>query len=510
MNKLGLHIIGGTSVALGRPTIVKLVNASPEYVRQVRAEVGPDCLIVVRWFEGVQALSSPEGNAADWVGRHRLDLLALSGDPNVVVEGYNEIPYELAVRFARFEVQRIRILHDLGLRAGVGSWSVGCPDVEAWCQYQPVLNIMGPQDVVCLHEYWADGDDLGNPWHVCRFALPGVWERLASLQIAVTECGRDAVEGQGQPGWQRTTDPQTYLAELRRYAEMLAQYPNVVGATVFQVGSSDSRWAPFEMTAIWPQVIAEYSAESPPVTAVPPAEESTHVTFDQYDGRCYTPDEYREYVAQSGVQVDRVIVHHTAIPTLDSWQGESTMLAMKRYYETFKGWTCGPHAFVAPEGIWVMAPLGTPNLGAGWVSKTDINVEIVGDYTDRLPSGDVLANAVSAVTTLLLAGGHGVEALSKHNDYASTQCPGNALTASWGWFVGLVQAEIVARTAPVRLPLPEDETASDPASLADKARWWHEEMARQIEAGNGDRARSILMSLIRLIYRLERALKEMA
>lgn len=111
------------------------------------------------------------------------------------------------------------------------------------------------------------------------------------------------------------------------------------------------------------------------------------------------------------------------------------------------------------------------------------------------------------MATLLQAGGHGIEALSKHNDYASTQCPGDALTASWGWFVGTVQEEIVARTAPARELLPEDETARDPATLADKARWWHEELAREIQAGNEQRARDILMSLIELMYRLERALK---
>ena len=43
MNRIGLHIIGGTSLALagaGRPRIAKLVDCSPEYKAQVRAEVG--------------------------------------------------------------------------------------------------------------------------------------------------------------------------------------------------------------------------------------------------------------------------------------------------------------------------------------------------------------------------------------------------------------------------------------------------------------------------------------
>ena len=58
MNKLGLHIIEGYSGQLGQPRLVKLVDASVAYAHQVRAEVGPNCLIIVRWFEPEQPLDS--------------------------------------------------------------------------------------------------------------------------------------------------------------------------------------------------------------------------------------------------------------------------------------------------------------------------------------------------------------------------------------------------------------------------------------------------------------------
>jgi murein DD-endopeptidase MepM/ murein hydrolase activator NlpD len=38
----------------------------------------------------------------------------------------------------------------------------------------------------------------------------------------------------------------------------LDAYPNVVGATVYQVGAIDPKWKPFDVTAIWPQVVSEY------------------------------------------------------------------------------------------------------------------------------------------------------------------------------------------------------------------------------------------------------------
>jgi hypothetical protein len=71
------------------------------------------------------------------------------------------------------------------------------------------------------------------------------------------------------------------------------------------------------------------------------------------------------------------------------------------------------------------------------------------------------------------------------------------------------------RSAPVGTgPLPEDETATDAATLADKVRWWMEEYARQLETGNTARALAILYSLIKLdgglLYRLERMLKGQA
>jgi hypothetical protein len=49
---LGLQIIRGTAVGLGRPRIVKLVDCDLEYKRQVRELVGPDCIIVARWTDG--------------------------------------------------------------------------------------------------------------------------------------------------------------------------------------------------------------------------------------------------------------------------------------------------------------------------------------------------------------------------------------------------------------------------------------------------------------------------
>jgi len=64
---------------------------------------------------------------------------------------------------------------------------------------------------------------------------------------------------------------------------------------------------------------------------------------------------------------------------------------------------------------------------------------------------------------------------------------------------------------PEKEHLPENETATDAPTLAEKVRWWVEEETRQREQGNLERANAIRYSLINrengLLYRLERVLK---
>jgi len=74
------------------------------------------------------------------------------------------------------------------------------------------------------------------------------------------------------------------------------------------------------------------------------------------------------------------------------------------------------------------------------------------------------------------------------------------------WTLGEWQRESTPQPiAPSRDALPEDETATDAATLKQKVRWWFEEYTRQVEAGNTERARAIRYSLISLMYRSENA-----
>jgi hypothetical protein len=270
-SKIGLHIVEGFSGPLcspggNPPAVVKVVDCSPAYIAQVRAQVGPYALIVVRWVEHYQPLDNPALRAAQWYGRHLPDLQALGRFKPLVVEGYNEIIDGQAADYCQFEIARMKALHGIGLNACIGNFSVGTPDLPVWQTYKPMLEDMQPGDVCGLHSYWIDRADLSNPWHVGRWRLV---PELAGKQLVITECGRDVVEGRGHAGWKGQCSAEAYLDELREYGRLLDQFDNILGATVFTGGRIYDQWKDFNVNEIWGQVVNEYTQVSPKPTPQP-------------------------------------------------------------------------------------------------------------------------------------------------------------------------------------------------------------------------------------------------
>jgi N-acetyl-anhydromuramyl-L-alanine amidase AmpD len=265
MNKTGLHIISGFSGALGQPRVVKLVEASVEYVRQVRQEVGPACIIVVRWHEPEQPLSDPVAAARAWFQRRQPAMKAMAeNDRNVAFEGYNEVGDGQAAAYAAFEVERLRLMHQAGLRAVVGNFSVGTPHESLWgTAYKPMLAAMGPGDFLGLHEYWQNTAELDNRWLCGRWTL---MPELKGVPIIITELGRES------GGWRASSNPAQYLAELEKYNAIMEASPNVLGGVVFTAGGQG--WDAYHPDEIWPQVVGKYTGApwtdpSHPQTQVP-------------------------------------------------------------------------------------------------------------------------------------------------------------------------------------------------------------------------------------------------
>ena len=238
----------------------------------------------------------------------------------------------------------------------------------------------------------------------------------------------------------------------------------------------------------------------------------------QIDGRCLSPREFEAHVAAmdfSSYKPNRIFLHHTWRPRVEDWNGAPTIAAMKAYYEGLRwtdalgrvheGWSAGPHLFVAPDGIWLFTPLNELGYHAGGANNTlSVGLEMVGDYDAVKPSGAVLENTRAALSILCSRLGISPDALLFHRDVSSKTCPGTAVTKEW--IIPLIKSW---QMPPEQLPLPEDEEGP-PELMADKIRWWVEELDRVTETGDHDRAREIRKSLIVLAYRHEFALKAKA
>jgi N-acetylmuramoyl-L-alanine amidase CwlA len=81
-----------------------------------------------------------------------------------------------------------------------------------------------------------------------------------------------------------------------------------------------------------------------------------------------------------------IVLHHTWLPTIDTWRGSRTLNGIVNYYKG-KGWTTGPHLFIAKgsrnpddDGIWQMTPLNVPGTHAAAYNRSHWGIEVVGNY----------------------------------------------------------------------------------------------------------------------------------
>lgn len=424
INKIGLHIINGTNLALGRPRVVKLVNVTAEYVRQVRAEVGPECLIVVRWVEDQQPLDDPVMAAHIWFGRHLRMMRELQPDANILWEGYNEIPDEQAEAYCHFEVTRLSSMHYEGLRSVVGNFSVGTPDLPVWETYRPMIEAMGPGDLLGLHEYWTDRADIANPYHCARWQLV---PQLKDVPIAITEAGRDYTSdtGRGQSGWKLTCNAEEYLADLHAYGALLDWWSQVKGTMVFQVGSISPEFQGFDAREVWPRVVAAYTTGQEARVSIP------------IDGRSMSIAEFEELCKGLYLgPVDVVYIHHTASEEAD-WHGLQTLRNWAVGWEK-QGWTGCPHCFVTSSNVLLGNPPWSDGIGVEGHNIHARHIEIVGM---EIPVGSARwDNAARVAAAILKRARLDFKALRYHAQDNQTECPGKTIIDNWGQF----QADVIA------------------------------------------------------------------
>jgi hypothetical protein len=471
--KCSPYIIGGTTAPLRRadakPTFVMMVDCSVAYHAQIRALMGLDVLIEMRWTEpnDYQPLDNPEQRADEWWARRRGAILAIPVSDRTIIAGYNEIGTEQAAAFCRFEIRRLQHLHNAGYDAAVGSWGVGHPDSPEYAIYAPLFAAMRGGDVLDFHEYASDFADIDNRWHIGRFTIPAIAANLGDWPIVVSEYGYDYTPdtNAGQPGWQHTTDVNGCLAMLRKGGQFYDAQPRVVGFAAFQMGSVDPKFYAFNMYGVWPQVVGEYAPAPPveevlvstPLILLPPIATGHRVSWP--------------YGAPVHYGIDWSCVVGTPI-----YAAIDGTAFCETQYQNGVMWGFGRY---------VRLEDGKGN----YVYTAHLSTFAV-NHMAYVHAGDLIGYSGNTGTST------GPHLHFEVRRGARVQAAAVDPTAMIAWPV---------EPEPEPEPLPNDEQGP-PAVLAQKARWGLEQMQREFEAGNLGRAWAIRLSLIELMYRVEREL----
>ncbi len=183
-SKLGLHVIRNNDaginefVRLGQPAVIKALD-NFGYVAEIKA-LSPRTIVVGRVNDDAQNyVGTPEEAARDYVNAHLDQYLA---NPAVDYwEGWNEPDPNLDKMpwYTRFEQERVRLLAQYGLRAAIGGFSTGVPELNEFMLFLPAIETaLQYRGILTLHEYSAPdmtylyGDPLpGYPTYPDRGSL---------------------------------------------------------------------------------------------------------------------------------------------------------------------------------------------------------------------------------------------------------------------------------------------------------------------------------------------------
>lgn len=200
-------------------------------------------------------------------------------------EGHNEPVWsdeEGMGWYAQLEVQRMRLMADLGLKCVIGNFAAGSPDLSLWPAFLPALEVARQyQAILGLHEYscpwmwWMTGayqldpnaDEGDEGWTTLRYRkiyrqhlIPN---GLGNVPLAITECGIDPLVNPKPPGveggtWKKLggfwaehdKEPDKndyYYRQLVWYDKELQKDNYVIGATIFTWGSFGPPWSDFDV-----------------------------------------------------------------------------------------------------------------------------------------------------------------------------------------------------------------------------------------------------------------------
>ncbi|MBU0577190.1 peptidoglycan recognition protein family protein [Patescibacteria group bacterium] len=184
--------------------------------------------------------------------------------------------------------------------------------------------------------------------------------------------------------------------------------------------------------------------------------------------------EFEDYIRSYNFGTEpanKLVIHHTWRPTKEQWQGQASINGLKGYYER-KGWSAGPHLFIAEDGIWLFSPMRKDGIHAGSLNHRTIGIEIVGDYDDNKWDGKTKYNALGAIKALMFYLHLENRDVLFHRDASPKSCPGWAITKEWLFEelanfrkkprIPTIPSEIEEISAPIPSDLPQPEEVTVP------------------------------------------------
>ncbi len=313
--KLGPHILRAA------PDISEYIQAGPAVAKFVdelgmATDVPAGILVIGRRFQGdydaqLQKNSgkTPLEAARQFVGDQKETYKM---NPHIKYwEGHNEPVWSNAEEmgwYAQFEVERIRLMAEMGLKCVIGNFATGSPDLALWPAFLPAIraakehgSLLGLHEYSCPWMWWMTGkhqldpnsDEGDEGWTTLRYRkiyrqhlIPN---GLGDVPLVITECGIDPMIGPQPPEspggtWKHLGDfwshhdnepdkADYYFRQLAWYDKELQKDDYVVGATIFTWGSYGPPWEDFDVagTEVAKKLIA-YTQQDPAQPFTPPGE----------------------------------------------------------------------------------------------------------------------------------------------------------------------------------------------------------------------------------------------
>jgi hypothetical protein len=289
-SKLGVHVVRNNDpkimefVRQAQPAVMKGVD-DLGFLEEVK-QVSPRTITIGRLSARDQSYAGiPEETARDFVAYQLRQYLA---NPYVDYwEGWNEPDPNLDRMdwYARFEAERVRLLAQHGLKAAVGGFSTGVPEMDEFELFLPAIEAaIEHGGILSLHEYGAPdmmylyGDPLpGFPAYPDRGSLTFRYRwyyrdilepRGLALPLVISEAGIDGIIG-GRPGpnglgWADFADfwvaqglgrtgVEAFVNQLNWYDNGVRQDGYVIGFTVFTAGGI-AQWEEYDINSILPDL----------------------------------------------------------------------------------------------------------------------------------------------------------------------------------------------------------------------------------------------------------------